>query len=221
MSKRRADPEMRSRLLEAAAKLLAVEGPSALTTRRTAAEAGATTMAVYTHFGSIGDLVDAVVDEGFARLSDLFDDVERTDNPVADLAGLSRAYVTNALANPHLYAVMFGSASLGGYRPNTPDELSAGKYTFDEIIEATGRAIAAGQIVADDATNVAAQLWSTLHGVLMLHTAGYFGSGREAAERILVPALINLMTGLGADPAIVNSVVAQGLVTQVQNANTH
>lgn len=197
---RRADTQMRTRLLESAAELLAEEGPSALTTRRIAAEAGASTMAVYTHFGSLGDLVHAVVDEGFGRLARLFAAVPHTDDALADLAGLARAYVTNALENPHLYAVMFGSASLGAYRPRTTDDLAAGKYTFDRIVAVARRAIESGQLAPNDEWTIAAQLWSTVHGVIMLHTAGYFGRGAHAADRVLGPALRSMLLGLGADP---------------------
>ena len=101
---------MRMRLLEAAARLLALEGPGALSARRAAREVGASTMVVYTHFGGMKELVTAVVREGFARLADLVTAVPRTDDPVADLYAMLGAYRRTALANPHLYAVMFGSA---------------------------------------------------------------------------------------------------------------
>lgn len=207
VNERRVDQGMRTLLLESAARLLAEEGPGALTTRRVAAGAGASTMAVYTYFGSMGELARAVVDEGFFRLSTLLRQVPQTDNPLVDLTDIGHAYMVNAIANPHLYAVMFGAASLGQYRAQAPDELSAGKYTFEEMIEAGSRAIAAGQVKVSDPVLMASQLWSAAHGVIMLHTAGFFGDRHVA--KILVPTLRNVMLGLGADKDAVSDAIRQ------------
>ena len=197
MTERRADPAVRVRLLEGAARLLAEEGPSALTLRQVAAEADTSTMAVYTHFGSMPDLADAVVAEGFARLAALLAEVPRTDDAITDLAGLSRAYLLNARQNPHLYAVMFGTASLGKYRPKTADERERGRYTFDEIVQTAGRAVEQGRLRPAKPVAIANQLWTAIHGYVMLDVGGYFG--QDGVEHVLVPLVVNLLSGLGAD----------------------
>ncbi len=198
MTERRADPAVRVRLLEGAARLLAEEGPSALTLRRVAAEADTSTMAVYTHFGSMPDLADAVVAEGFARLAALLAEVPRTDDAITDLAGLGRAYLVNTRQNPHLYAVMFGIASLGKYRPQTADERERGRYTFDEMVETAGRAVEQGRLRSADPLAIARQLWTAMHGYVMLDVGGYFGE--DGVEHVLVPMFVSLLSGLGADP---------------------
>jgi AcrR family transcriptional regulator len=190
--------DVRRRLLEAAARLLAEEGPSGLSTRRLAKEVGTSTMAVYTYFGGLPDLVRAVVAEGFARLADHLARVPETDDPLTDLLALGWAYHANALDNPELYAVMFGTASLGGYR-RTKSELEEGRYTFDVLVAATARAINAGHFREGDPENVAAQLWSALHGFVMLELAGYFAAEKDAVETVLLPLFVNLGIGLGAD----------------------
>ena len=78
MSPRSADPAIRTALLDAAARILAADGPSALSTRRLATEVGASTMAVYTHFGSMDQVRQAVRQDGFARLAAELDAVDRT-----------------------------------------------------------------------------------------------------------------------------------------------
>jgi len=197
MTERRADPAVRVRLLEGAARLLAEEGPAALTLRQVAAEADTSTMAVYTHFGSMPDLAEAVVAEGFARLAALLAEVPRTDDAITDLAGLCRAYLLNARQNPHLYAVMFGAASLGKYRPKTADERQRGRYTFDEIVETTGRAVAQGRLRPAKPVAIAIQLWTAIHGYVMLDVGGYFGD--DGVEHVLVPMVVSMLSGLGAD----------------------
>ncbi|MBV9486602.1 MAG: TetR/AcrR family transcriptional regulator [Frankiaceae bacterium] len=194
---RTVEPEVRRRLIEAAAQLLADEGPSALSTRRLASSVGTSTMAVYTYFGGLPQLVQAVVDEGFTRLAAHLAAVPRTDDAAHDLLQLGWAYRQNAMENRELYAVMFGTASLGGYR-RSESELEQGRYTFDVLVAATERAMADGQFRRDDAECVAAQLWSALHGFVMLELAGFFEAHQDAVEAVLLPLFVNLGVGLAA-----------------------
>ncbi|GGC55760.1 TetR family transcriptional regulator [Hoyosella rhizosphaerae] len=188
---------MRLRLLESAARLLAAEGPSGLSTRKVAAEAGTSTMALYSQFGSMPDLVKAVVDEGFVRLEQAFAQVPQTDDPIADLGGIFDAYITNARKNPELYVVMFGSASLGGYRGTGEEILHTGRYTFDYIVNAAERAIEAGRLDKKPPVAVAAQIWTTLHGYTVLELAGYYTPPSAGVRNVLQPMMRNLIIGLG------------------------
>src|SRR2546427_13042734 len=106
MSPRAADVRVRLALIDVAARLLAQEGPDALTTRRLAAEVGASTMALYTHFESKDDLRRAVRVEWFNRLSERLSRVPRTTDPVADLAAQGWAYFSNAIENEHIFRAM-------------------------------------------------------------------------------------------------------------------
>lgn len=200
MSPQAAEPEVRRRLIEAAARVLGEEGPSGLSTRKLAAEVGTSTMAVYTYFGSLAALVAAVAEEGFARLAEHMARLTPTDDALVDLAQLAMAYRSNALENPRLYAVMFGSASLGDYR-HSPDELSFGHETFDVLVAATQRAMDEGKLAPGDAETVAAQLWSALHGYIMLELAGYLTDRDSALEKVLWPLMANLITALSNRPA--------------------
>jgi len=197
VSPKAADPAVRTALVENAARLIATEGAAGLTLRRLAEATGTSTMAVYTHFGGLPELVRAVVREGFARLADHLESVPRTDDPLVDLAALGQAYRANALANPHLYAVMFGMASLGGYRLHD-DELDEGRYTFDMLVAATRRAMDAGIFKPVDPEAVAGQLWSAVHGFVMLELAGYMAADREpdAVDEVLNPMLTGIITAL-------------------------
>jgi AcrR family transcriptional regulator len=154
-------------------------------------------MAVYTHFGGLPELVRAVVREGFARLADHLGAVPETDDPLLDLAALGEAYRANALDNPNLYAVMFGTASLGGYRLHD-DELAEGRYTFDMLVAATQRTIDAGIFRPADAEAIAGQLWSAVHGYVMLELAGHFAADREphAVDEVLNPMLTGIIAAL-------------------------
>src|SRR5688572_6299691 len=107
MSPKPADPAVRVALIEAAARLIAAEGPARLTLRRLAHEVGTSTMAVYTHFGGMDEVRREVRREGFARLGAHLSGTPTTDDPVADLGLLGVAYYVNAVTNPNLYRAMF------------------------------------------------------------------------------------------------------------------
>jgi AcrR family transcriptional regulator len=189
------DPEVRRRLLEAAADVLATDGLGALSTRRLAAAVGTSTMAVYTHFGSLPELVREVAREGFQRLADHIAAVPQTESPLDDLLALGWAYRQNALDNPTLYAVMFGLVS-GGDHSLAKSMSEDGRYTFDALVAGTQRVLDAGLFRPGDAEPIAAQLWSSLHGYVALELAGYFDDEPRAVDDILLPLMINLGTGL-------------------------
>jgi AcrR family transcriptional regulator len=192
MSPKVADPEVRSALIEAAARLLASEGPSALSTRRLAGEVGTSTMAVYTHFGGMDELHRAVTREGFQRLMDYLESVPRTRDPVADLCALGWAYCFNAIANPHLYRAIFLEA------PIDEAEGAIGRPTFEQLIATVARCIEAGRFQAKDPESLAIQLWTAAHGMICAVLAGAL-SIEQITEHFSAMAR-NLYVGFGDDP---------------------
>ncbi|WP_214414093.1 TetR/AcrR family transcriptional regulator [Sphaerisporangium fuscum] len=195
MSPRRSKPQTRSALVDIAARLLADEGPQALSARRVAAEAGTSTMAVYTNFGAMSGLVREMAYEGFARLEAYFSRVARTGDPVADMALFGRAYRHNALTNPHLYAVMFGGSSLAGFSL-TAEDRQHGRYTLSTVVECATRCIAAGRFRAGDPELVAHQLWTAIHGLVTLELGDYLIEPCDAG-RVFEAQLTGLMVGAG------------------------
>ena len=188
---------VRRRLLEAAAMLLDEHGPQALTARKLATAAGTSTMAVYTHFGGMPALAREIVAEGFRRLAEHTGGQPVTGDPVADLVQLAFVYRTNALENPHLYSVMFGATSLGGYSL-APEELEVGIYTFLVLVGAVERAMEAGALRSGDPSRVAEQLWSAMHGYVMLELAGMHLTTEDPAEDVLRPLMLTLLAGLSS-----------------------
>jgi hypothetical protein len=116
---------------------------------------------------------------------------------MADLRALAAAYLANARENPHLYAVMFGSASLGGYRLHE-DERAVGLVAFGQLVAGVVRAMEAGRLRADDPAAVAAQVWTALHGYVMLELAGFHHVVPDPEDDLLWPLLMNLISALEA-----------------------
>ena len=195
VSPRRLDPNNRAVLIDVAATLIAEAGPGALSTRRLAARAGTSTMAVYTYFGSMSGLVREIVHEGFRRLQRLFDLVEPSGDPVADMALLGRAYRHNAVTNRHVFEVMFGGSSLAGFAL-TEEDRQHGRYTLTSVNDCARRCVAAGRFRGDDPMLVAHEMWLGVHGTVTLEIGGYLTDPYDA-DKCFEAQLINLMTGAG------------------------
>lgn len=187
--------DVRDRLIEGAARLLGEEGPSALSTRRLAREAGTSTMAVYTHFGGMGPLVSEVAAEGFRRLMARVAEVDPSGDPIDDLRRIAVAYRANALDNRHLYGVMFGATSLGSYRLQA-GSVEVGTEAFAQLRDAVERAMSEGALRADDPAAVAGQFWSALHGYVMLELADYHHVTADPEHDVLWPMLAHLLADL-------------------------
>jgi AcrR family transcriptional regulator len=190
-------PDVRRRLVEVAAHLVRDQGPSALSARKLAAATGTSTMAVYTHFGGMPGLVRAMVAEGFERLFSRVAEVPVTDDPLADLRGAAAAYRAHALADPDLYAVMFGAATLGEYRLHQ-DDRALGLDAFAQIVGFMERGMAAGVLREGDPAAVAAQWWTALHGFVMLELSRFIDIVEDAETHVLRPMLDNLLDALSA-----------------------
>src|SRR5919107_944049 len=98
----------RAHLLGVALDTLEASGPEALRARSLTAAVGASTQALYTLFGGMPGLLDALVADGFARLARHVEAVPETDDPVADFFAQGGAYCDWALTNPQCYRLMFG-----------------------------------------------------------------------------------------------------------------
>ncbi|ATE55379.1 TetR/AcrR family transcriptional regulator [Actinosynnema pretiosum] len=207
MSPRKLAPETRTALVDIAGRLLAEHGAQALSTRRIAAEAGTSTMAVYTYFGGMSGLVRAMAHEGFARLERQFGRVRHTDDPVADVLVLGHAYRHNAKANSHLYAVMFGGQSLAGFSL-TEEDRQYGRYTLLTAVERVTRCIAAGRFREGDPALIAHEMWIATHGLVNLELGGYLIPPVDA-ERCYAALLCGLVAGAGDDAASAGRSVAR------------
>lgn len=202
---------MPRKLIEASARLVAAGGGSALTARRLAAAAGTSTMAVYTHFGSMEALVRAVVAEGFASMAAAFAAVPESSDPVADIGHQTATYVRYARENRDLYAVMFGIAPLGDFRPTSPEDLAVGRReTLDRVAVNLNRAAAAGRMSEARGGARSVRWWVIVHGYSLLEASGHVDAER-GPRRVLAPLLSDFFVGEGDDRDRALASVQQGL----------
>jgi AcrR family transcriptional regulator len=199
MSPRAADPAVASRLVDAAARVLSTEGPDAVTARRLAREVGASTMAVYTHFGSMDELLMALRREGFRRFGAVVGAPELTDDPVADWCAQGWAYLYFARTETHLWSTIFGP--FGQDMDGVSDEDVAAAFdTFEALELRVRRCAEGGRWTVDDPVAGAEVCWAHVHGLASIEFSGYFaGTGRDpqhAAEE----SMRHTSVGFGDDP---------------------
>ena len=106
-------PSPRDRILRAAAMLLAAGGREAVSTRAVSAAARVQPPTIYRQFGDMRGLLDAVAADGFARYLRAKVARRGTEDPVADLRAGWDAHIGFGLANPALYALMYGDPRSG------------------------------------------------------------------------------------------------------------
>jgi AcrR family transcriptional regulator len=158
------DPAIRIMLIERAAQMLRAREP--VTLRSVVAGTGMSTMAIYTYFDGMDGLWRAVRQEGFTRLAARLEVVPMSADPVRDLAALGAAYVSNALANPDLYRVMFDA----GFELEDP---AASDETLQCLVRTIDRAKYEGRFRGDvDALTLATQSWAIGHGLVSLVATG-------------------------------------------------
>ena len=181
----RTDDDQSKAILGAASRILSADGAGALTVRRIAAEAGCSTMGLYSRFGGKEGVVDELYVEGFQHLCDGMSAMPKTDDPVADLRACARAYRRTALANATHYMVMFGGA-VPGFVP-TKASRAVAHGAFEWLVASVQRCIDAGAFKGD-ATEIAEVWWGSMHGLVMLELVGINpvkGDPNERFDRLL------------------------------------
>lgn len=174
------DEALRVRLLDEAGRLLTEQGPAGLSMRKLATDVGTSTTAVYSLFGSKSALVRAVFLEGFRRFGERLTAVEPDPDPRTHLLRLAHAYRESALADPHLYAVMFGR-TFPEFEP-APGDRVASVATMDPLLDAVRAAQDRGLLVDAPANAVVMALWSQVHGLVSLELADCLPPGFDVGE---------------------------------------
>jgi AcrR family transcriptional regulator len=198
----------RTQLLDAARRAIEDSGPEALRARTLTAEVGASTQALYTHFGGMSGLVEAVIADAFDRFAKHVAAVPESEDPVADFYAKGGAYGQWALSHPQLYRLMFGliggglrrhaglEVAVSGAVANSPEAQGA----VDVLVDSMRRVTESGRVDPADPTIAAGQFLSATHGWVLLEIAGVFGPDGDGLA-VMRPLAINLMVALGDERA--------------------
>lgn len=198
-ARREQKEELRAAILAAAAKLLATHGPSGLSTRAIAAEVGASTKVIYSHFGGKPGITAALYDDGFSRLAEvLATAAEEAGTPQERLQRVARAYRAFAISAPHLYELMYGPL-VRELLPN-PEHREAARRSLEVSTSLFREGQEEGVIRSADPVDQARSLWAVLHGTVSLELTTWFDE-REGAERLdRIVAMVLAATSTDSSP---------------------
>jgi AcrR family transcriptional regulator len=197
------DDETRVALRREAERVVAARGPAGFSVRAVAEEAGTTTRAVYTLFGS-GDglLVDALAQEAFEFLADEIEKLVETDDPARDLVDVGvlvfRRLVTE---HPALYRIAFQRV-VRNLRPG-PELTAARERAFSALLGKMQRLGDAGGLGAKPVREATVEFNAMMEGLGNAELRGeVFRNLPEGdEERAWRNALTSLVTGFAAAPA--------------------
>ena len=184
----------RDRIRDAAARLFASAGYSAVTMRAVAAEVGCSAMTPYRYFASKEHIFAVVRAEAFRRFADAQErGVRGIEDPEQRLRALGRVYADFARRDPDAYRLMFelGQAPASDH----PELLREGERAWRVIRDAVGKAIDAG-VLSGDPETVAHIFWAGTHGIVSLELAGKLQLGRTLDD-LVEPMADTLINGTG------------------------
>jgi AcrR family transcriptional regulator len=194
--------DLRRALIDAARRVLESEGPSALSLRAVAREAGVSPAAPYHHFKDKGELLEAVAMEGWQMLDQSIAKAKAEASSINEaLTEIGVAYVCFARDNPALYRVMYDTARDKEALPGdmaTADKDSPYCKVRDTLVE-VGGADPQDPLDIELATTAA---WCSAHGLAEMAGFKQFAHLKDAlgGEKAFFRAILQHL-GLGAPRA--------------------
>ncbi|WP_394940362.1 TetR/AcrR family transcriptional regulator [Psychromicrobium sp. YIM B11713] len=151
--------DTRSRLLDAAAELIARAPGEEFSLREVCNQVAVKMPTLYHFFGSKQGLIDAVVERGFDLYMGQKDGQESSGDPIQDIRQGWDAHVAFGLANPGFYSLMYGKVR-PGYSP-------APQARPSQLLRSLTRQAAAQGRLAADPDQAAAHILVTNIGVTL------------------------------------------------------
>ncbi|MEE1798582.1 TetR/AcrR family transcriptional regulator [Streptomyces sp. JV176] len=200
----------RRALLDAAAELLDLGGPEAVTLREVGARAGVSRGAPYRHFTGKDSLLTTIATESWQRIADQIHTL-RTDPALTDsekLHGALHTLITVARDQPHLYQMLFRRT---GHRPEdlaegldrvrrqlcgpadtpTADRIRAAGHFQDEFL-----AIVTDLTGERNTRHYGALLLTSTHGIADMELSGHLATD---SLRTTADELIDTLVRVAAD----------------------
>jgi AcrR family transcriptional regulator len=154
--------DLRRALVDAARRILEAEGPTALSLRAVAREAGVSPAAPYHHFKDKAELLDAVASEGWQMLDAAMAKAKAAAEGREKLTALGIAYVCFARENPALYRVMYDAAR---DKEALPEEMQQGEDSAYCKVRDTMVELGADPNATADLELATTAAWCAAHGL--------------------------------------------------------
>lgn len=184
----------KTRLLQAAAELLANSAGKPVSTRQITELAGVTAPTLYHHFGDKEGLFNAVIDAGFEEYVAGEHNFVPTGHPLQDVRQIWDNHLQFGLDNPQLYSVMFGNI-----RPESrPARVAEAEGFMEEMLE---KAAAAGLLCVSPAEASRSILAANVGVTLMLIAEPAEGRNFDLSDMTREAVITAVSSAAGLSPA--------------------
>ena len=180
-------------ILTEARALFRVGGADGITMRAVAARVGVTPMAIYRHFDSWDELLEAVIERGHATFLGYLQRALAEPTPAARLFRAGQEYLNFALEHPRDYTAMFMVPRAPGSGPQRPHWRDVATFRF--LVDRLRECAAAGLVQVEDPETAAFTVWAHVHGLVSLHLAGRVGLDEAAFRRRYERSMTDLLRG--------------------------
>ncbi len=213
--------DLRRAILEAALGLVARKGVEAFSLREAAREVGVSPAAAYRHFEDKAALLEALANEGMARLVMAMEKaIARAPGApgsaaraAAELAAVGRAYVEFAVAHASHFRVMFGpwcehsgfpGVGRGGSLGELPPEATPlGRDAYQILVDSLDGLVRSGAVAPAAREGAEIVAWSSVHGLASLVVEGALHLSAEERSTALDLILRTLLLGRGGSEELV------------------
>jgi AcrR family transcriptional regulator len=187
----------RRAILDAARALIVERGIAGVTLREIARRVDYSPAGIYEYFGSLGEIVVALSEEGFALFGTYLARVPTALPPAERLVELGLAYLAFAQQHPEEFQLIFTNFTS---RLLTLEELRERSPTFGMLVRAVADGIDAGVFKSREGyglDEMAYHCWATVHGLAMLRVNHLRNAKQDldAIERRILEELVHALSG--------------------------
>ena len=185
MAPKAIEQTLREKVIKAAVKYVADNGPDGLSFRQIAADAGVSHQAPYHHFGDRSAIFGEIALEGFRKFAVVMGAPARADEDTENCVRLCERYVDFAIANKGHFRVMFRADMSQTHE--SPETQKAADDAFATLLAAVSEMVGDSASI-DEIRIQATAMWSLAHGLATLIIDGPLENkiGKVSDRRALV-----------------------------------
>ena len=156
--------DLRGEILDAARTLFVKEGYESVSIRKIADKIEYAPGTIYLYFRDKAEILDRICEETFAKLLQKMQAIKQdTAAPLDKLRRGLRTYIQFGLENPNHYVLTFIQAK--DHLKSKSVFETAGREAFSCLRHGVQECIDAGEMVSNDADELAQTLWAGIHGL--------------------------------------------------------
>jgi AcrR family transcriptional regulator len=160
----RAKEGLREEILDAARALFVKEGYESVSIRKIADKIEYAPGTLYLYFRDKAEILDRICEETFSKLLQKMKAIhDDTAPPLDKLRRGLRTYILFGLENPNHYVVTFVQAKIHLESKSVFE--TTGREAFACLRQGVQECVDAGELVSDDADELAQTMWAGIHGL--------------------------------------------------------